>query len=76
MNGGRLRRALLHIGRPYVCTECGNNGMWRSRPLTLHVDHIDGNYLDSRPENLRFLCPNGHGQMPTHAGKNKRRKTG
>jgi HNH endonuclease len=26
--------------------------------LTLHVDHINGDYSDCRPANLRFICPN------------------
>jgi hypothetical protein len=73
INGERLRKALLRTGRPYVCVLCGNRGMWLMRPMTLHVDHINGDYLDCRPENLRFLCPNCHSQTPTHAGRNRRR---
>jgi predicted RNA-binding Zn-ribbon protein involved in translation (DUF1610 family) len=70
----RLRRALLRSGRPYACEKCGNDGTWAGQPLTLHVDHIDGHYLDCRPENLRFLCPNCHAQTPTHSGRNKNRR--
>ncbi|WP_307718227.1 HNH endonuclease signature motif containing protein [Rhodococcus pyridinivorans] len=44
--------------------------MWRGEPITFHVDHIDGNSHDSRPENVRFLCPNCHSQTPTWAGRN------
>jgi len=73
LSGKRLRVALLRTGRPYVCVECDNRGEWQGRPLTLHVDHVDGDYLDCRPENLRFLCPNCHAQTPTYAGRNMRR---
>jgi hypothetical protein len=40
--------------------------------LTLHVDHGNGRYDDNRPQNLRFLCPNGHAVTPTYAGRNRR----
>jgi hypothetical protein len=64
-----LRRALAEIGRPYLCTECGTGDMWNGRPLVLHVDHIDGQMWDCRPENVRFLCPNCHSQTATYAGR-------
>jgi predicted RNA-binding Zn-ribbon protein involved in translation (DUF1610 family) len=68
-----LRRALVEIGVPYQCSECGISGDWNGLPLILHVDHIDGNYLDSRPGNIRFLCPNCHSQTASWAGRNKRK---
>ena len=66
-----LRRALGEAGVPYRCAECGLAGEWQGKPLTLHVDHIDGNYEDCRRENLRFLCPNCHTQTASWAGRNK-----
>lgn len=67
----KLRRALLEIGRLYLCVDCGNDGTWLGRSLTLEIDHINQNWLDHRPENLRFLCPNCHdtyrsGETQTH----------
>ncbi|MFL6173194.1 MAG: HNH endonuclease signature motif containing protein [Marmoricola sp.] len=76
INGARLRRSLIAIGRPYICDACHIDGVWMGREITLHVDHIDGNYLDCRAENLRFLCPNCHSQTWTHAGRNKGRAAG
>ena len=66
-----LRRALSEFGVPYQCSACGVGETWNGMPLILHVDHIDGNYLDCRPSNLRFLCPNCHSQTPSWAGRNK-----
>ncbi|MGV9736401.1 HNH endonuclease [Rhodococcus aetherivorans] len=66
-----LRRALLESGRPHQCESCGIEPYWNGSVLTLHVDHIDGNPNDSRPENVRFLCPNCHSQTPTWAGRRR-----
>lgn len=66
-----LRRALNEMGRPYLCAACGVGDSWHGQPLTLHVDHIDGQFWDCRPQNLRFLCPNCHSQTATYAGRNR-----
>lgn len=68
-----LRRALEESGREYRCAECGIGDVWNGRPLTLQVDHIDGQFRDCRTENLRFLCPNCHTQTSTYAGRNRPR---
>src|SRR5690348_12885432 len=57
-----LLRALLESGVPYECTLCGVDGTWQGLPLCLDIDHIDGDFLNNLPDNLRFLCPNCHRQ--------------
>lgn len=56
--------------KEYKCEQCGCNGEWCGKPITLELHHINGNHYDNRLENLQILCPNCHSQTPTH----KRRK--
>ncbi|MFF9903203.1 HNH endonuclease [Streptomyces olivaceus] len=64
-NRAQLHRALDEIGVPYSCETCGNTGVWRGRPITLQIDHVNGNWRDNRRENLRYLCPNCHSLTET-----------
>lgn len=57
-----LRRALIEIGVPYICNDCGMEPMWNNKPITLEVDHIDECYWNNVSTNLQFLCPNCHAQ--------------
>jgi|SRR5665213_1061581 len=66
----QLKRALLESGMAYECFECGII-KWRKQPLTLEVDHEDGDWLNNRIENLRFLCPNCHSQTDTYGNKKR-----
>jgi hypothetical protein len=69
-----LRRALHEIGVPEQCSECGTGASWGGRPMTLEVDHINGDWSDDRPGNLRLLCPNCHAVTGTwcRGGRHRR----
>ncbi|MFJ4961415.1 hypothetical protein EES43_10010 [Streptomyces sp. ADI96-02] len=70
--GERLHRELVRRGVENVCAECGNRGEWLGQSLRLEVDHVNGQWWDNRPENLRFLCPNCHATTDTYRGRKRR----
>ena len=64
-NRSQLHRALTEIGVPYKCVGCGSTGEWLGHPITLQIDHVNGDWRDNRRENLRYLCPNCHALTET-----------
>ncbi|WP_406462685.1 HNH endonuclease [Streptomyces sp. NBC_00111] len=68
-----LRRALDDIGVPHLCSACGIGDTWQGKRLVLEIDHVSGDHLDNRSDNLRYLCPSCHSQTETFS--NRRRLT-
>lgn len=66
------RKRLLIESRGEQCEWCGLGPVWNGRPLTLQIDHIDGDINNNDLANLRLLCPNCHTQTDTWAGRANR----
>lgn len=69
----RLKERLFKFGiKENKCEACGLCKTWNKKPITLQVDHKNGNRNDNRIENIRILCPNCHSQTDNYCGnKNK-----
>lgn len=73
-NRTHLKGRLLRAGfLKNQCEQCGIQ-IWRGRPLSMHIDHINGVHDDHRLENLRMLCPNCHSQTETYGGRNAKKR--
>ena len=56
--------------KEYKCS-CCNLTKWNNKTIVLEMYHINGERLDCRVENLRWLCPNCHSQTKTYKGGNR-----
>lgn len=57
----------------YKCSICGLEPLWNGKDLTLILDHINGNNIDDRLDNLRWVCPNCNQQLSTTGSRNKKK---
>lgn len=70
LRGRRPIKQFLLEQTGHICCNC-NNTEWLGKPITLWVDHIDGNATNNNPSNLRLICPNCDSQSETFMAKNK-----
>ena len=68
---GHYIRDYLIADQSGCCSICGAVGTWQGLPLTLILDHIDGNPENNRRDNLRLICPNCDSQLPTYKSRNR-----
>ncbi len=52
------------------CYHCNLGKVWNNKPITLQLEHINGDHFDNRIENLTILCPNCHSQTATWCSRN------
>lgn len=65
----RLRKRVIYE-QEGKCNKCGITE-WNGKPITLELEHKDGNNDNDSRENLEAICPNCHSQTKTWRGKNK-----
>lgn len=59
------------FGKSNTCSICCITSIWNNIPLTLQLDHIDGNSDNNNLNNLRLVCPNCHSQTNNFSGRGK-----
>jgi 5-methylcytosine-specific restriction endonuclease McrA len=58
-----------------TCQSCGIKD-WNGKPITMQLEHSDGNSRNNAEDNLLLLCPNCHTQTEFYGSKNKGRGRG
>jgi hypothetical protein len=64
----RLRKRVIYE-QDGKCNLCGIDD-WLGKPISLELEHKDGNHHNNLRDNLEALCPNCHSQTPTFRGRN------
>lgn len=67
----KLKHRLIKAGlKQNKCDICGITD-WLGKPLSVELNHINGDRNDHRLVNLQMLCPNCHSQTSTYRSKNR-----
>jgi hypothetical protein len=67
-----IKRTMLYMGIKHKCEIC-NLTDWLNKPISLILDHKNGNAGDDRLSNLRLICHNCDAQSEFYKGKNRGR---
>ena len=67
-NKGPARTYLINKNG-HKCELC-NETKWQGQPIPLVLDHIDGNSDNYKLNNIRMICRNCDGLLPTFSGRN------
>lgn len=71
----RIRQRILkERAIPYICGSCSLDPVWNNKPLTLTLDHKDGDSGNHSFDNLQFVCPNCDSQQNTYCYRNRKKK--
>jgi hypothetical protein len=73
--GPENKRRRVFEEQKYCCNKCGISE-WFGKPITLELEHKDGNNKNNIRDNLEGLCPNCHSTTDTWRGRNKPSKNG
>jgi hypothetical protein len=65
----QIRERLIKL-LGYSCKHCGISN-WNNKPITLEVEHVDGNPRNNSRKNLTLLCPNCHSQTSTFRNRKR-----
>jgi len=79
ISGNDIGGTLSSIVRRYIfdkynskCQKCGWSEIHSlTGKIPLQINHIDGNYLNSKEENLELMCPNCHSLTPNYGSLNR-----
>lgn len=66
-----LKKRYIKQCKEIKCNRCGIYS-WMGKPLTLQLDHIDGDSTNNILSNLRLLCPNCHSQTDTFCSRKRK----
>ena len=70
----RIVRKYLEEKFGHICAICGKSE-WNGKPITLIVDHIDGDATNHAVNNFRLICPNCDSQTDTYKFKHRRKSS-